>query len=576
MAKVGLPLELVRRIVHDSLDRRAVPPPPSPPEKKHACLLWNLRNERLLYRLKSQVEDGEKAVARTVTGVSSRAFINASKMSQAAAPQGFLAKLGDRLNPRPRNSDVAHTTKQPAARRASAGGGRASMGTLGGLFAGAEERDEPSFQAESTFGTKAGEGRRVKDDAGNGAASRRAEATASATQRKERNHPRQDKAPHRTELGVLNGSYQGDNTARRGLSTAAATCDEAMGRDDGDSEPGADNRRIPRGWGKDDGEAEAEIEATTTTGLSAAATKGVTSSPTPLRQEATTDYMTVVATKQSESESTSATTRPPVHIGGTEGLEGDRRCCTSTDSRASSTGPRPENSVTSTAALSLPEELGRSKSSRPIWGLKTLPGASATADALRVMFRAVFRRGAILDTETISYGVPDNGEARSSTKSKKTQSAMLEEGRRVSDDCPAGFRRSRRFRDHAGRKRWYEVVVLKGEGVPRPGKFTAPTGRESDGGVVSAEGGKAGDDGHGGKRAPWAGLVWPWGGKEKKDKNENHSISDSRGVPQAVIASALAATSHGEDITGNEGAETRRKGVAPELDLQLHFIGMGG
>ncbi len=55
-------------------------------------------------RLGEQAKDAKSLTARTVTGVSSRAFLNASQASKSLAPQGVLHKLGDSIGARFRNA----------------------------------------------------------------------------------------------------------------------------------------------------------------------------------------------------------------------------------------------------------------------------------------------------------------------------------------------------------------------------------------------------------------------------------------------------------------------------------------
>ena len=86
-------------------------------------------------RLGAQAEDSKSLAARTVTGVSRRAFLNASQASKSLAPQGVLSKLGESIGSRFRNASsspevaaaVAGATPTPLELAGGGGGGDAAV-----------------------------------------------------------------------------------------------------------------------------------------------------------------------------------------------------------------------------------------------------------------------------------------------------------------------------------------------------------------------------------------------------------------------------------------------------------------
>lgn len=465
-------------------------------------------------RLKLQAENGKKTVARTVMGVLSRTFLN--------APHGLLAKLGERLKARPRNSAVGAAPDPPSSptdrharvgfrdeavpsapdRASSKGSARAEKGLLRGLFG-----------SETSAVDGIASGPRDK-----GVTGRRSPPLSARPPLKQERNRRREKPV------VFDGSGK--------ASTATG--------DSGSLRTGLDSRRKQNPENHRDGGAAKKKPADSP----AQGTEVVTSPPKSNKQKATTrkrvdQNRTTFETKKSDPE----TTGNPAGKGGAVGSNKNDRIPGNNVQAASKrlSAPRPEPQSSHTLAA-LPTKIKLYSPSVPS---EALLKASASAAS-----------GAVKSISRIMPGGDNRAAARNDGTAENDDGSGAEQNRQAAvDEGTGGSRKhSHCTRDQPGQTRWHDVDVLK-ERDPHHGR------------KVAANSARRGSEGGGNKRrSPWASSVsLPGGGYAEETEDDN--------ATPAVTASTLSATtaSYGQNVTGSGDTIN----AAPSLELQLHFIGVG-
>lgn len=469
-------------------------------------------------RLKLQAGNGRKTVARTVTGVLSRTFLNASQMSQVMASHGFLAKLGERPKARPRNSAVNAAPDPPS----SPTDRRARVGFRDEAAPSAPNRASSKVTARAEKGLLCGLfGSETSAVDGIASGPRDKGATESRSPPLGVRLPRKQERNRRENPGVLDES----------MKTSTATGDS------GSLRAGSHSRR------KQTPENNRDVS---TVDSPTQGTAVVTSPPKLNQQEAKTrkradQNYTTFETKKSDPETT---VNPAEEGGAVESKTNDRipgnNNVQAALKRLSAPRPQPQSSHPLKA---LPAEV---KPHSPSVSSRAPPKASASAAA----------SGAVRSIPRVIPGGNNLAAARKNgTAEVDDASGAGQNGRGAVDEDMGGPRNySHRTRDQPRQARWHDVDVLK---VRNPNDRTK----------VAANSVMRGSDGGGNKsRSPSASSVALPGGGYTEEAEDNNATP-------AVTASPLSATtaSYGQNTTGIGDTGS----TAPSLELQLHFIGVG-